>query len=122
MFDQRHLVDAITRSQGTLALALILEGSPTFEDVHHLKAAVMHVPFVDLVIRLHSFGTNHMCHVIAIRAGRDAKVAIFKYGAHTLRPVSIASLVVHKLPRFIDITLTHMAPRAYIREAKTAPL
>jgi hypothetical protein len=29
---------------------------------------------------------------------------------------------VHKLPRFIVITLTHMVPRAYIREAKTAPL
>jgi hypothetical protein len=82
----------------------------------------MHMPFMDLIIRLHSFGTNHMRHVIAIRAGRDAKVAIFKYGAHTLRPVGIGSLMVYKLPRFIVISVTHMAPHASIREVKTAPL
>src|SRR5262249_35850043 len=101
VLDAGRLQDRIALADGVATLALVLERRPAIHDEHELERAVMHVPFLHLVLHLLAVVTDEVGNEIALGAVLNAEIAVFEDLAPAGCPFGLTGEVVHEFPGLV---------------------
>ena len=101
VLDRGRLQDRIALADRALPLPLVLEGRPAVQHQHELEVALVDVPVLHLVLLLLAVVPDDVGDVIPLGPVLDAEVAVIENLAQAGRPLGIARLVVHEVPRLL---------------------